>query len=100
MAILLRNTKGSELTWTEVDNNFSTLLFDVELAGNNLVFYRNDGNNIVKRTIDLSSITSSNLITQQNGSVRVPSTGTMNFTGAVVVTQTPTGTAVVDIQSG
>jgi len=29
MAIILRNTKGSELTWTEVDDNFSSLLFDV-----------------------------------------------------------------------
>jgi len=56
MAILLRNTKGSELTWTEVDNNFSTLLFDVALSGNSLIFYRNDGNDIVKRTIDLSGI--------------------------------------------
>ena len=54
MAILLRNTKGSELTWTEVDNNFSTLLFDVALSGNNLLFYRNNGSNILKTTIDLS----------------------------------------------
>jgi len=29
MAIILRNTKGSELTFTEVDDNFSQLLFDV-----------------------------------------------------------------------
>ena len=67
MAILLRNTKGSELTFAEVDNNFSSLLFDVALSGNNLLFYRNDGSNILKTTVDLSAISSSDLEVKFNG---------------------------------
>ena len=100
MAIILRNTKGSELTFTEVDDNFSSLLYDVALSGDSLIFYRNDGNDIIKRTIDLSGITSSSLIVQFAGSTKVPAADTMNFTGAVVVTQNPNGTANIDIQSG
>ena len=63
MAIILRQVKGSELTFNEVDNNFSTLLFDVALSGNDLLFYSNNGSDVLKRTIDLSGITSSSLIT-------------------------------------
>ena len=100
MAIILRQNKGSELTFNEVDNNFSSLLFDVALSGNNLLFYRNDGTNVLKRTIDLSSIVNSTLITQQNATTKVPSTGTINFTGAVTVSESPSGTALVNIESG
>ena len=103
MAILLRNTKGSELTFTEVDNNFSTLLFDVALAGNNLIFYRNDGNNIVKRTINLSAISSSDLEVKFNGG---PTGGVtnpnavqiLNFTGGgITVTQDPTNPSQANV---
>ena len=101
MAIILRNTKGSELTFTEVDDNFSTLLFDVALAGNSLLFYSNDGSNVLKTTVDLSGIVSSSLITQKSATPIVTSTGIMNFTGTgVSVSESPTGTAVVNISSG
>ena len=43
MGLILRNIKGSELTWTEVDGNFSQLLYDVKLAGAQLQFYTNNG---------------------------------------------------------
>ena len=66
MAIILRNTKGSELTFAEVDDNFSTLLFDVALSGNSLLFYSNNGSDVLKTTVDLSGIVSSSLITQRN----------------------------------
>ncbi len=56
MAILLRQVKGSELTFAEVDGNFSQLLYDVSLSGTDLLFYTNNGVNILKRTIDLSVI--------------------------------------------
>ena len=38
MAIILRNTKGSELTWTEVDDNFSNSYYDVALSGSSSYF--------------------------------------------------------------
>ena len=50
MAILLRQVKGSELTFAEVDNNFSTLLFDVQLSGTDLLFYSNNGVNVLNAT--------------------------------------------------
>ena len=56
MAIILRLNKGSELTFAEVDDNFSSLLFDVGLTGSILNFYTNDGSNVEKRSLDLSSI--------------------------------------------
>jgi len=92
MAILLRNTKGSELTFTEVDDNFSTLLFDVALSGNNLNFFRNDGNNILKRTIDLSSISSSGLEVKFNGG---PSGGVTNPNSVAILNFTGGGISVV-----
>ncbi len=46
MAIILRQNKGSELTFAEVDGNFSSLLFDVGLTGSVLNFYTNDGANV------------------------------------------------------
>ena len=101
MAIILRQTKGSELTFTEVDGNFSSLLFDVALSGNSLLFYTNNGSDQLKRTIDLSNIVSSSLIVKRNSTTVVPSTEIMNFTGTgVSVSQSPTGTAVIDISSG
>ena len=83
MAILLRNTKGSELTWAEVDNNFSTLLFDVAISGTNLLFYSNNGVNILKRTIDLSSLIVPLLITKNSGAPFA--TSTINFSGAAKI---------------
>jgi len=82
MAIILRNTKGSELTWTEVDDNFSSLLFDVAISGNDLLFYTNNGANVLKRTIDLSGISSSSLTTSKNSQAIVTDTATLNFTGS------------------
>jgi len=57
MGLILRNIKGSELTWTEVDGNFSQLLYDVALSGAQLQFYTNNGvDDVLKRTIDLSQV--------------------------------------------
>ena len=53
MAIILRENKGSELTFAEVDGNFSTLLYDVTLQGSVLNFYSNNGADVLKRAIDL-----------------------------------------------
>ncbi len=53
MAIILRNVKGSELTFTEVDDNFSSLLFDVALSGNNILFYSYNGSIVLKTKIEL-----------------------------------------------
>ena len=78
MAIILRNTKGSELTWTEVDDNFSSLLFDVALSGNNLLFYTNNGANVLKTTIDLSGISASSLTTSKNSAAIVNNGNVIN----------------------
>ena len=48
MAIILRQNKGSELTFAEVDGNFSSLLFDVGLTGSVLNFYTNNGADVLK----------------------------------------------------
>ena len=74
MAIILRQTKGSELTFAEVDNNFSTLLFDVVLSGNQLLFYSNNGADVLKTTIDLSGISASSLTTSKNSAAIVNNT--------------------------
>ena len=101
MAIILRQTKGSELTFAEVDNNFSTLLFDVVLSGNQLLFYSNNGADVLKTTIDLSGITSASLVTQLSGTPIVNATGIMNFTGTgVSVSDAGGGKATVSINSG
>ena len=39
MAIILRGTKGSELTWAEVDGNFQSLYYSSSLVGNTIEFY-------------------------------------------------------------
>ena len=100
MAIILRNTKGSELTWTEVDDNFSSLLFDVALSGNNLLFYTNNGANVLKTTIDLSGISASSLTTSKNSAAIVNNTSNLNFTGTgISVSSGAVGEAIVTINS-
>jgi len=81
MAILLRQVKGSELTFAEVDNNFSTLLFDVALSGTDLLFYSNNGVNVLKRTIDLSSIISADLTVQLAGTTVTTNTKSRRWVG-------------------
>ena len=53
MSIILRNIKGSELTFTEVDGNFSSLFYSSSLDGNTLKlhYYPN-----TSQSIDLSSL--------------------------------------------
>ena len=97
MAILLRQVKGSELTFAEVDNNFSTLLFDVQLSGTDLLFYSNNGVNVLKRTIDLSNILSSALTVQISGVNVTTDTSIINFEGDVQVIQTSPGVAKVTV---
>lgn len=60
MAITYRNTKGSDLTPTEVDNNFLTLdqnkLDKSVLANNNTLLIRDASGNLVELQVDFSRI--------------------------------------------
>ena len=39
MSIILRQNKGSELTFAEVDGNFQSLIYSGSLAGNVITFF-------------------------------------------------------------
>ena len=54
MAIILRQDKGSELTFQEVDNNFQSLYYSSSLEGDTLNFYFTGSN--ISHSIDLSYV--------------------------------------------
>ena len=85
MAIILRENKGSELSFAEVDGNFKSLLFDVTLQGSVLNFYTNNGADVLKRAIDLSLIPAFSGVQVYNGSTLIGSqVSTLEFTGSAV----------------
>ena len=89
MAIILRLDKGSELTFAEVDGNFSSLFYSANLVGTNLNFYTYP--NVLASTVDLSGIPGiGGIEVQDDGSTIVNSATGMNFIGSGV-TVTPNG---------
>ena len=90
MAIILRENKGSELTFAEVDGNFSTLLYDVTLQGSVLNFYSNNGADVLKRVIDLSLIPAFSGVQVYNGETLIGSqVSTLEFTGSAIESRCP-----------
>jgi hypothetical protein len=65
MSIILRNIKGSELTFTEVDGNFSSLFYSSSLEGNvlKLHYYPNTSQSIDLSTLSPDAFSGSLLIT-------------------------------------
>ena len=85
MAIILRENKGSELTFAEVDGNFKSLLYDVTLQGSVLNFYTNNGADVLKTSLDLSLIPAFSGVQVYNGSTLIGSqVSTLEFTGSAV----------------
>ena len=54
MSIILRQNKGSELTFAEVDGNFQSLIYSGSLSGNVLTFFYPSSS--LSQSFDLNAI--------------------------------------------
>ena len=100
MAIILRQTKGSELTFAEVDGNFSSLFYSASLQGTFLNFYTWENN--LSQSFDLSSLPGFGGVTVlDNGTSVVPIATGLNFVGSgVTVTQVGNNQANIEFTGG
>jgi len=99
MAIVLRQTKGSELTFAEVDGNFTSLFYSASLEGTNLQFYTWE--NQLSQSFDLSVIPGFGGITvQKDGTTIVPVGTGLNFSGTGVTVTANGSVANVDFTGG
>ena len=96
MGIILRQNKGSELTFAEVDGNFQSLYYSSSLSGTDLQFFF--ASSSVTHSIDLTNVPGFTGVTVQSGSTTVD-TGvqTLNFLGSGVASIVQSGTGKVDI---
>jgi hypothetical protein len=96
MGIILRQNKGSELTFAEVDGNFQSLYYSSSLSGTDLQFFF--ASSSVTHSIDLTNVPGFTGITVQSGSTTID-TGvqTLNFLGSGVASIIQSGTDGVDI---
>ena len=90
MGITLRNIKGSELTWSEVDENFSSLYYSSSLnkIGPVVTFFFTGSNYISPHTIDFTDVTFvSKSVSDLTGSNSFGSicSDTQAFTGSLLV---------------
>lgn len=103
MSITLRLIKGSELTYTEVDDNFKSLFYSGSLIGTDLTFYYSDGQggNSNSQTFDLSTLPGfSGIGIQDDGGEILPAANIINFTGTGVTVTSTGNTANVEITGG
>ena len=100
MAIVLRQIKGSELTFAEVDGNFSSLFYSASLQGTFLNFYTWEDR--LSQSFDLSVIPGFGGVTvQDNGVTVVPVATGLNFIGSgVTVTQVGNNQANIEFTGG
>ena len=99
MSIILRQNKGSELTFAEVDDNFQSLFYSGSLIGTDLVFYYPSSS--LSQSFDLSSIPGFGGVTVQDGGTTIVNSATgLNFTGTGVTVTANGQTATVDISGG
>jgi len=96
MGIILRQNKGSELTFAEVDGNFQSLYYSSSLSGTDLQFFF--ASSSVTHSIDLTNVPGFTGVTVESGST-VISNGvqTLNFLGSGVASITDAGNNQVDI---
>ena len=96
MGIILRQNKGSELTFAEVDGNFQSLYYSSSLSGSALQFFF--ASSSVTHSIDLDNIPGFTGITVESGST-VISNGVekLNFLGSGIASITDAGNNQVDI---
>ena len=101
MGIILRQNKGSELTFAEVDGNFQSLYYSSSLSGSDLQFFF--ASSSVTHSIDLSNVPGFTGITVQSGSNTID-TGvqTLNFLGSGVasIATAPNNKVDITIQGG
>ena len=101
MSIILRQNKGSELTFGEVDGNFSSLYYSSSLSGNVINFFFTGSTPPLSQSIDLSTMPGI-------GGVQVYYTGSqVNYAqslffigGGVNVTPLPNGGVTINIPEG
>jgi len=100
MAIILRQTKGSELTFAEVDGNFSSLFYSASLQGTFLNFYTWENN--LSQSFDLSNLPGfGGIDVLQGGAPVVPVATGLNFIGSgVTVTNFGGGQANIEFTGG
>ena len=92
MGIILRQNKGSELTFAEVDGNFSSLYYSSSLAGSVINFYYTGSNPPVSHSIDLSTLPGIAGVQVYYDNVQINYAKSFYFTGSgVEVTALPNG---------
>ena len=96
MGIILRQNKGSELTFSEVDGNFQSLYYSSSVQGSELLFYF--ASSSVTHSLDLNNVPGFSGISIESGSV-VVGTGVnnLNFLGDGVASIVSSGPNSVDI---
>lgn len=100
MAIILRQNKGSELTFAEVDGNFQSLFYSGSLIGTELNFYYPSSS--LSQSFDLSAIPGfGGIQIQSDGTTIINAATGINFTGSgVTVTDAGGGIAKIEISGG
>ena len=99
MAIVLRQVKGSELTFAEVDGNFQSLFYSASLSGTTLSFYTYD--NVLNSSFDLSVIPGfGGIDVKKTGTTIVAAATGLNFTGTGVTVTANGSVANVDFTGG
>ena len=94
MGIILRNFKGSELTYTEVDDNFKSLYYSSSLDGSVLEFFFTASG--VSHSIDLTGL--GQIQVENDGVVVETNAGTLNFQGEGIANVYPEGGGAVAIE--
>ena len=96
MGIILRQNKGSELTFAEVDGNFQSLYYSSSLAGSTLEFFF--ASSSISHSIDLNNVPGFTGVTIESGSATISSGDqTINFLGSGIASVTDAGNNQVDI---
>tara|TARA_R110000823_G_scaffold95272_2_gene208036 strand:- start:1292 stop:2419 length:1128 start_codon:yes stop_codon:yes gene_type:complete len=99
MAIILRQNKGSELTFAEVDGNFQSLFYSGSLDGTLLNFYYPSSS--LSQSFDLSVIPGFGGVTIQDDGTTVINAATgINFTGSGVTVSANGDIATITIDGG
>jgi hypothetical protein len=102
MGIILRQNKGSELTFAEVDGNFQSLYYSSSLSGSDLQFFF--ASSSVTHSIDLQNVPGFTGVTIESGSTLISNgVQTLNFLGDGIasVTNSPISNQVdINIQGG
>ena len=96
MGIILRQNKGSELTFAEVDGNFQSLYYSSSLSGTDLQFFF--ASSSVTHSIDLQNVPGFTGVTIESGSTLISNgVQTLNFLGDGIASVTDAGNNQVDI---